>query len=391
MELKDPIYFAEILLKYCQDAENLPIELRSDIEKILSQSPALQELVRELNDSEEIGKKISFISSFDVEAALKKMPFQKKKKRHLHLQYIAASILAFILLCICTINYYVRYQDKNIIEQQQYAEVMKIGNGNSTLELASGEEIRLDTLIERTANDAILLKNQDGILKVKVLTENASLEREVNTVHVPYKGVYHLVLHDGTQVYLNSGSSLKFPSAFPFNERRVRLLGEAFFEVSPDNDRPFIVEASQAYICVLGTSFNVKAYEDEPSIYVTLQEGNVSVYSENSQALSLTSGEQAILDKTTLSTQSKKADPYLYSAWKDGNFHFQDAPLEDILKQLERWYNIKAQYKNPELKQVLYSGKMRMYDSVLDILRKFEKSGDLQFKLKGNTLIVSHK
>ncbi len=383
MKETDPIQFAGLLLKYCQN--DLPAEQKNEVEKIIRESPRLQQLMDELQHRPEMDKQLALISSFHVDKALKKVR-TPRKKTYLYLMRIA-SVVLLAFFVVATV-----YFSNHQTGKPRQIQTMEIGNGKTVLRLASGEVLSLDTL-SSSSEEGVYLENRNGELQVKSQSGAVlpSADTVLHTVEVPYKGTYKLLLPDGTRVCLNSGSSLKFPSAFAGKERKVFLSGEAYFDVHPDKVQKFIVETKALDVRVTGTSFDIKAYSDEELIYATLVSGSISIRGKGLQEREILPGEQLILDKVSKTSSVRNVDAGLFTAWKDGFFYFKDAPLDDIMKRLERWYNIRIVYTDPGLQKTVYSGKMKMYESVDDILRKFEKSGGLHFEFNENTITISPK
>ena len=211
------------------------------------------------------------------------------------------------------------------------------------------------------------------------------------TITVPAGQRAQITLADGTKVWLNSKSTLTYASNFGRKERNVELDGEAYFEVTQEQGRPFYVESELLTVKVLGTVFDVKVYEEDTRVYTTLVSGSVEVTDRQGEKRKIVPGEQFSLDTKTGQSTVTTVDVEIATAWKEGIFYFKDEPLEEIMKILARWYNLDIFYAGEQMKQTVYSGKMKMYVSVEDILRKFEKSGDLHFELKGKALTVYGK
>ena len=214
---------------------------------------------------------------------------------------------------------------------------------------------------------------------------------EYHTMKIPRGGEYVLVLSDGTTVYLNAESELMYPVKFRGNDRRVFLKGEAYFEVTRNERKPFVVEVDEMKVKVLGTAFNVKSYVDEPGVYTTLVQGSVAILRDGQPERKIKPGEQAYYNKGVGTLSVSPVDVNEFTAWKDGLFYFKDIALEEILRIVARWYDLEIFYMNQSAKSVVYSGKLPMYSSVEDVLRKFEISGDVRFELKGRTLTVFDK
>ena len=184
----------------------------------------------------------------------------------------------------------------------------------------------------------ILNDSVDGLHYTTIETHDEPLKEEYNSLKIPVGGFYKLVLSDGTKVWLNADSELKYPVRFVGGKREVYLKGEGYFQVSKDSCRQFIVHLQNSEITVLGTAFNVSAYEDEAHVYTTLEEGRVAFYSrQNKQRILLKPGMQSDMEVATGKTVVSEVDPSLYSAWIEGRFVFQSLDLESILRQLQRW------------------------------------------------------
>lgn len=228
------------------------------------------------------------------------------------------------------------------------------GGNKAYLTLANGQRIALDDSsngqIARQAGISIT-KTKDGELVYNPSSNTPSRgANEYNTIVTPKGGQYIVQLPDGSKVWLNAATRLTYSAAL--NEhgiRRVKLVGEAYFEVAKDQNRPFIVETANQEVQVLGTHFNINAYEDEPSTVTTLLEGSVKIQSLSKKLKSetlLKPGQEAIHHQDEkISVQA--ADPYYAVAWKDGMIRFQDADFKAIMRQISRWYDIEIVYKEP--------------------------------------------
>ena len=206
-------------------------------------------------------------------------------------------------------------------------------------------------------------------------------------MQVPRGGEFAMKLSDGTMVYLNSETNLRYPVQFHGEERRVILSGEAYFDVTK-SDKPFIVEVDDYEVRVLGTRFNVQAYKGE-SFETTLEQGSVEV-EVNARVVLLKPGEQAVVTEDgELSKQ--KVDVHRYTAWKDGQFVFDDERLEDVMNTVARWYDIKVFYRNPEVKDIRINGNISRYKDFSVLLEKIEKLEIVYFDIKENVITVIGK
>ena len=378
----DPFRFARMLLSFHKKELSENDEKR--LKEVLDASPDLQTLNEELADKYKVSHELTIISSFKTEEALLRVrPAGKNINFPIRYRIVAA---AAILIGVCSAYLLIPKPER----QAFYSQATDKNGAKVTLRLANGQVLGLDTLSAYQAKEKVLLQNANGVLSVT--DDLAQLENGKpvqNRLEVPFKTTYKVVLQDGTRVWLNAGSTLDFPSEFSSRERKVQLSGEAYFEVTHNDKKKFVVETNGMSVQVLGTTFNVKAYKDESVVYTTLMEGRVSVKDKSGRILKIVPGEQAAYDRDQNEMVMRFVDTSLYTSWKEGSFDFENAPLDDILRRVGRWYGLDIVYLRPNLKSTVFSGKMKMYDSVEDVLRKFEKSGDLHFELEKNTISVS--
>jgi ferric-dicitrate binding protein FerR (iron transport regulator) len=264
------------------------------------------------------------------------------------------------------------------------------GTNRAVLVLADGSSVLLDdaeqgelsrqanAIINKTADGQIVYENQAGAELVPLV---------YNTISTPRAGQYRLTLTDGTKVWLNAATSLQFPASFPGKERRVKLTGEAYFEVASNASQPFIVETSQQSIEVLGTHFNVNAYEEERQTKTTLLEGKVKVQTGSSVRV-IKPGEQAASMQPG-SLRVSEADTEEAIAWKNGYFKFNKADIQTIMRQLERWYDVDVEYQGA-VPTDLFVGKINRSENISGVLRILELS-KVQFKIVNRKIIVGNK
>lgn len=200
---------------------------------------------------------------------------------------------------------------------------------------------------------------------------------------------YSLVLQDGTKVWLNAASSLQFPSSFAKKDiRSVKLQGEAYFEVAKDKTHPFEVITTgnkvlpAQKLTVLGTHFNVNAYNDEKTVKTTLLEGSIKI-----QQTVLKPGQQSILYADSRLNISD-IDPSLAIDWKTGSFIFQSEPIGQLMKRVERWYNVKVNFDNEKLANKTFTGEISRYDNIAELLTILERTGKVTFKIQGSSINV---
>ena len=257
------------------------------------------------------------------------------------------------------------------------------------LTLADGSTIVLDSAAQgriASQGNATILKNGNGELAYQV-GDTGKAEAGTNTISTPAGGQYSIKLPDGSQVWLNARSSITFPTAFSGKERRVKVRGEVYFEISKDKSKPFVVDVDgRQQVIVTGTHFNVNAYPDEPEMRTTLLEGAVSVAETNAggESLQLVPGEQASLRTNgQAGRRFRKAtvDVSETVAWKNGLFQFRETSLAAIMRDIERWYNVEVTY--PEgIPQKRFSGKLRRNSKASEILEILKFAG-VNFRIEG--------
>jgi len=385
MHILDPFGFASLLLAYKK--QELSEKENQAVEAVLREHPELNRISEELDDRVLISRELEIFESFDSDKAYQRVLRAKRKQKPAFRWYYPAAAAALLLAVAFSV-----YFAFPKTERQAYYVKPSLQHSNGViLHLPDGQEVAMDTLQTYQNNHQIALKNADGrlwVYKALATAEDLKLSR-LNQLTVPYKKTYRVVLDDGTQVSLNAGSTLDFPSNLSQKDRVVMLKGEAHFEVTHRDNQKFIVLMPDLAVEVLGTVFNVKSYTDEDKTIITLLSGQVAVSDKFGGFRRMAPGEQVIYDKSTKKMSVQSVNPHLFTAWVDGFFLFKDAPLDDILRRVGRWYGLDIVYKNVSIKEIQYSGKMKMYDSVQEVLRKFEESGGLHFDLDETSITVS--
>jgi transmembrane sensor len=271
------------------------------------------------------------------------------------------------------------------------------GGNKAILTLADGSSIVLDSASNGTLGqqgNIKILKLDNGLLAYSVngkeLTE--SDEAFYNTISTPRGGQYKITLADGTMVWLNAASSIRFPVLFTGTQRKVEITGEVYFEVAKNKTMPFKVKASSSEVEVLGTHFNVNAYEDEASIKTTLLEGSVKVsttsFVSNTQTTKfLQPGQQASSSNNGKINILNNVDLEETMAWKNGRFQFKSTDLKSMLRQIARWYDVDVEYKgNVDLH---FTGQLTRNENVSKVFEKLALTNEVHFKIEGRRIIVS--
>lgn len=308
--------------------------------------------------------------------------------------YLSAAASVLLLLGIA--GYYYFTQLRQPAQPALTALALKDirpGGNKAILTLDNGDTVVLEEakngLISRQGN-ASVNKTDSGQLSYQVADNGASAV-VYNTLTTPYGGQYQITLQDGTKVWLNAGSSLRFPASFSGGERNVTLTGEAYFEVAKDKARPFLVttsagSATPMTVKVLGTHFNINAYPDEQQNTVTLLEGAVKVEHGPANAL-LAPGSAAILNKTTGQLHTAEGDTESATAWKNGYFIFDNEKVESIMRQISRWYDVDISYQGDVSRKAI-GGSLSRSKNVSEVLNMLELTGTVHFKINGRRITV---
>jgi ferric-dicitrate binding protein FerR (iron transport regulator) len=322
---------------------------------------------------------------FSVDEKEKETPVvPMRSRRRVWLTVAAAAI--FIILAGSAIWLLNTKKEAPVVASRPSPAVdIKPGSDKAILTLADGRQVILDNV----ANGAVADQAGTKVIKIGGLLsykEVNATEVVYNTITVPRKGKYQLILADGSKVWLNAESSLRFPNVFSGNERKVELTGEGYFEVAHNEKQPFIVQRGQAEVKVLGTHFNINGYEDEPSLKVTLLEGRVMV-KKKEKLVFLSPGQQALVQPAQDNIRvDYDVDTEEVIAWKNDLFIFNSAPLESIMRQIERWYNVNVVYQG-SIPQDRFNGNISRNTNLSEVLKVLEYS-NIRFKVEGNTITV---
>ena len=315
---------------------------------------------------------------------------QERKSRRMTLRWsVAASVILWIGLFVGRmVNEW-----RDLDEMRMLAETERIVPGvKAELILSTGERVVLNQ--QRVSIEGV---NETGIQNDSVTGLNYTMakvqgeELVYNTMRIPVGGFYQLALSDGSKVWLNSMTELRFPVAFTGEERKVYLTGEAYFEVAPDSKHPFIVVTEEGMeVKVYGTEFNMSTYQ-HGVVQTVLVSGKVGIrVNATGKEVMLAPKQMAEYSEKTGMVRVEEADPYRYIAWKDGEFVFERETIEEIMERLGRWYDVKVFYENESLKQKRFTGVISRYEDIEQVLRLIEGPATLRFEVKGNVVTVKY-
>jgi len=300
-------------------------------------------------------------------------------------KYMGAAVVCFAF-GITLYNYIVVSEASKKKALVYHNDIMP-GRSRAELVLADGSKINLDSAVQgHLANEGKISIERDtkGQIVYKIKGSSSDDTQKINTLSTPAGGTFSVVLSDGSKVWLNAASSIKFPVKFAVNERRVEIKGEAYFEIEKDKSRPFYVKSGSSEIKVLGTHFNVMSYPDEYSSELTLLEGLVQ-FNKGTHSELLTPGKQILYAESTDNTRQVEANLEEVMAWKNNLFVFNSTSIDEIMKDLMRWYDVKVRYEG-EKPDISFTGVIPRNANVSKVLKALELTGDVAFGIENNVI-----
>ena len=316
---------------------------------------------------------------------LKKYQQRRKRRFLINMARVAAVALPFVIALVLYVG--LNREEEQMVRPSLASNILP-GTSKAVLTLANGQMIPLG----KEATDSTIITDGTQIsASGSGVTYASGVESEsvvYNKLEIPRGGEFCLTLSDGTRVWLNSETSIQYPVAFGAKERRVFVQGEAYFEVAKDAKKPFTVQFMSSSVTVLGTSFNIRAYPEEKRSQTTLAEGSVRIYSPGSSML-LKPGEQAEVSALSGEMVKQEVEVKNFTSWKDGRFVFEQQPLEDIMRTLERWYDIRVIFKDEGAKRISLSGNMKRYGDFSQVMKMLQMTGDVRFELHGNDVYIT--
>lgn len=299
---------------------------------------------------------------------------------------------AAVFVIMCAVGGYLLFSDRK--EPQQAGNTagtfvkndVAPGSNKALLTLSDGSTVPLDSAGNQLIRQgATTIRQHNGVLQYKAQGVESGMA--YNTLTTPRGGQFKIVLPDGTKVWLNAASSVRYPIAFTQAERRVKITGEVYFEVAGNAAKPFMVDVNGATeVEVLGTHFNINAYKDEAAINTTLLEGKVRVNTNQQPGVILKPGQQASLSTNGTLQVFKDVDTTQVIAWKDGWFQFHLANLPEVMRQVARWYDVEVIYKG-DITDAVFEGKIQRDLTLAQMLKILEKY-HVRFHVEGKTITV---
>ncbi len=386
MEDEHALYIARLIAGHLK--QELTPEEETELQRLLSADEANRQLLERYRDTASAQERIAYMDGLDIAADWDRVARKRNaavgKRGAFRLRWLAYA--ASTLMVIGTATWWMgRKKDAGIVQDPQYGYRNDVlpGNEQATLTLSDGS-------IRPLGTQAVQLREKDGTRILGMAGElnyagtnapegNLAL---YNTLNVPKAGFYRIILPDSSRAWVNSLSSLRFPTRFEQGERRVILTGEAYFEVAKKHAHPFIVAVNGKEIQVLGTSFNVSAYGEVTT--TTLIEGSVKVTDGGVHRL-LRPGQQAVA--TTGKVIVAQADIEKATAWKTGFFHFSGDSIQTIMEQLARWYDLEISYLDT-MPAKRFGGSISRQATLANVLEMLKDVSKLEFEIEGRTLRV---
>lgn len=373
---------------------------RQELEGMLSQ-PNRDELVEYITRQMEQEGKTAFLikdnSTTDIFGNIiasdkTGIPAIKPAHRFFSRQKIGAA--ASVILLLSAGLWFVLSRNKKqppvkLAETRQAMPEKDPGRNTAILTLGDNSFVELDSVGNGVVSTqgGSLVQLADGALAYTLQQHTHSNEITYNKITTPRGGEFTITLSDGTKVWLNAASSLRFPTAFNGDTREVELTGEAYMEVAQDNKRPFAVKIKGVNVAVLGTQFNINGYEDEEEVVTTLVDGRVRVSAVNNADQLLAPGQHAVLNNNSGNLFIEKADVAEETAWKNGKTYFNGANIKQIMRQISRWYDVDVVYKGNAV-NMDFTCTVSRKDKLSKLLSLLELTGAVEFTMESNTIIV---
>ncbi len=367
------------LEQWKSEGNNLDVYNRIVDRKIIKHS---QEILSGINSEEAISK------------ILAKYEKKRSNRKVIRLYRYAAAIL---IPAAVIISVFIYNSGQELLSESVY-ENIKPGEPKAELILSTGELLSLSNKTQDTTilTELTQIKNLSNTLVYRRAEETLKdipqkLTDAFNTLRIPRGGEYKLELSDGTKVWVNSATELTYPEQFVGDERIVKLNGEAYFEVAENPEKPFIVRLNEMDVEVIGTSFNVMAYNDEDRIETTLIEGMVSITTRADENILLSPNQQAQLNRESNIISKATVDPEKYIAWTNKVFVFDNDPLEKIFHKLSRWYFVEIDYASEDIKDLHFTGYFERYDEIGKILDLISSTNKVRFNVDDHVIRVEYK
>lgn len=347
---------------------------------------SLQDVYKELSDRGYLKKQFMEYEKYSSQKAYCEFKERRGHSGRIRIVRWVAVVAAVWVLALGVTLWMTFGKKENVAPLPVASKIIPAGEKKATLTLADGTEVHVEEITAQILQEkGMNIEYRNGEI-VYHKSEEKTTEVVYNKLEVPRGGECMIKLDDGTKVWVNAETKLKYPVAFVGDRREVVLEGEAFFDVAK-NEKPFIVETSFGDVRVLGTAFGISAYASESESYTTLVRGKVSVEREGMKPVVILPGEQVVTSKDGKMIK-QQVDVEEFVGWKDGIYVFKEKSLGEIMKTLERWYNISVDFQEKSLVDLPFTGNLKRYDDINVFFDALTRTGDMKYRVEGNQVIL---
>lgn len=347
---------------------------------------SLQDVYKELSDRGYLKKQFMEYEKYSSQKAYREFKERRGHSGRIRIVRWVAVVAAVWVLALGVTLWMTFGKKENVAPLPVASKIIPAGEKKATLTLADGTEVHVEEITAQVLQEkGMNIEYRNGEI-VYHKSEEKTTEVVYNKLEVPRGGECMIKLDDGTKVWVNAETKLKYPVAFVGDRREVVLDGEAFFDVAK-NEKPFIVKTSFGDVRVLGTAFGISAYASEPESYTTLVRGKVSVEREGIKPVVILPGEQVVTSKDGKMIK-QQVDVEEFVGWKDGIYVFKEKSLGEIMKTLERWYNISVDFQEKSLVDLPFTGNLKRYDDINVFFDALTRTGDMKYRVEGNQVIL---
>lgn len=347
---------------------------------------SLQDVYKELSDRGYLKKQFMEYEKYSSQKAYREFKERRGHSGRIRIVRWVAVVAAVWVLALGVTLWMTFGKKENVAPLPVASKIIPAGEKKATLTLADGTEVHVEEITAQILQEkGMNIEYRNGEI-VYHKSEEKTTEVVYNKLEVPRGGECMIKLDDGTKVWVNAETKLKYPVTFVGDRREVVLEGEAFFDVAK-NEKPFIVKTSFGDVRVLGTAFGISAYASEPESYTTLVRGKVSVEREGIKPVVILPGEQVVTSKDGKMIK-QQVDVEEFVGWKDGIYVFKKKSLGEIMKTLERWYNISVDFQEKSLVDLPFTGNLKRYDDINVFFDALTRTGDMKYRVEGNQVIL---
>lgn len=350
------------------------------------ETPKNKDIFDSITSANVMMEKIERYKSENVYAAYNSFVQRRIKENRKTITYrglVAAAVLIPLIIA--------GYLFIGVSQQNNMTDLKNLVAHNNELSLSISDNSKIllsgQTGVVKDRHDVTVVIDNDGSIDYSKISEKRAASM-YHILEVPSNHVHKITLSDGSKVWINSLSAIRYPVLFRKNEREVEVTGEAYFEVQPDSTRPFYVVSNGVRVMVTGTSFNVHNYQNDDYFHVTVASGSVIVRT-GSKDLALNPGQQAYNDKESGILRIKPVMIDEFVSWKDGIYIFRESKLAEVLKRAERWFGVDFIFENKNLEKLIYTGVLLKEDRLDDFLGRLEETSPCRFKKENNKIIIN--